>query len=211
MKKTIMLLIAISFISCSSEEKEHSIKNNLKNDRTKISGSEEYKLSIEKYGDQIHDTAVFPVRSFDRAVLYEISVSGEPRRTPFEYRTGKIKELSKEDLSEFLKIINTKESYGNTSAACFDPDLGIVLYDSEGIAMQYCIFSLNCNRIYGNPVIRAQYENENAKNGINGFSSDARKKLKEIYALWDFPYKKYSEFWDDESDLQNYLKNKKGH
>jgi len=205
-----MLLIAIYFISCSNDEqKEHSIKSNLKKDRTKISGREEYKLSIEKYGDQIHDTAVFPMRSYDRAVLYEISVTMEPRRTPFEYRTGKFKELSKEDLSEFLKIINSKESYGNTSAACFDPDLGIVLYDSEGIAMQYCIFSLNCNRIYGNPVIRAQYDNENSKNGLNGFSLDARKKLKEIYALWGFPYKKYSEFWDDENDLQNYINNKK--
>lgn len=59
-------------------------------------------------------------------------------------------------LSEQLKYrLGSKKSYGKSSAACFDPHLGFVFYNS-GVVVAHVTVCLDCNRLHSSIEIQAQ-------------------------------------------------------
>ena len=85
---------------------------------------------------------------YDKVIAYEFQGEGarmityclenEPRRI------SKTLELTESQLDPLLRILTSDSSYGNITAACFDPHLAIVYYRNEDILATIDI-CLDCN------------------------------------------------------------------
>lgn len=139
-------------------------------------------------------TAGFPGCDYYRAVVFELNGRPGPGADAvFRLRTGKQKELSEAELESFLELISNPDSYGDFTAACHDPRIGLVFYDEEGEVCSYLSLCLACNNLYTEPSLNLNLEPARE----TGFSKAMRKQLRDIFAEWGFPDNNHSEMFDD--------------
>jgi len=146
--------------------------------------------------------AVFPYSNSGLIRVYRLNCEGSCFKAEFRKRVSKGKIISREDLNRLLDILNDPASYNQLTAACFDPKFGLVVYDEEGVPMEFLSICMGCNNFRTFPgVIRVAYEKE----GIYGFSRDARERLRQLFLEWGIDYYGFSPLWDDESAYSEYL------
>jgi hypothetical protein len=137
----------------------------------------------------------FDTLKYDKVIAYdydgmsgrEIVKDGELIK-PDKYR-GRIfgqKELNREQTQRLHRILRDTASFGNRTAACFDPHLGIVYY-YKGKITGYISICIDCNFLRASMPIPAStmkriYYGPEAENYLiaYGFSRPARKKLNDF-------------------------------
>jgi hypothetical protein len=137
----------------------------------------------------------FDTLKYDKVIAYdydgmsgrEIVKDGELIK-PAQYR-GRIfgqKELNREQVQRFHRILRDTASFGNSTAACFDPHLGIVYY-YKGKIKGYISICIDCNYLRASASIPASlakkiYYGPESDNFLyaNGFSRPTRKKLNDF-------------------------------
>lgn len=221
MYKSLLFIFCVVLFSCSFEEprkmsKEHifiEAEINTSSGATALGIYEKLKFNdstkqIIKKGKHeftlISDTALsnkFSDLDFSKVIIYELTSYGfYGAESVFKYRTGNYKVLDKNIAHEFLKLISKKESYNNAIAACFDPRVGLVFYDSNDIPVKYVSICLSCNYLKSNPSIN--YSNNEQK----GFTIETRKKLHKLLEKSGLPDTQYSELFDDAELKEDFLK-----
>lgn len=145
----------------------------------------------------------FPNCSYTKVILYKLNGNGNHSgaNSVFRQRTHEFKELSPSDLKDFLKLINKKSSYGNSTAACHEPRIGLVFYDENEQACSYLSLCLDCNNIYTSPELNFAEK----MIPMHGFSIESRKKLHKIFEEWGFPDENFSPLFDDEALYREFL------
>ena len=123
----------------------------------------------------------------------------------FHQRTSQFKELTKTEVNYFLEIINNKQSYGNTTAACHEPQTGLVFYDAQGTPCSYLSLCMRCNNIYTSPKLQAKLSHKSR----GGFSLKTRKKLHKVFEVWGYPNVEYSFLFDDYELFERSLEHEK--
>lgn len=145
----------------------------------------------------------FPNCSYTKVILYKLNGNGNHSgaNSVFRQRTHESKELSPNDLKDFLKLMNTKSSYGNSTAACHEPRIGLVFYNKDETPCAYLSLCLDCNNVYSSPELNF------AEKIIpqHGFSIESRKKLHDIFEKWGFPDENFSPLFDDEELYSAFL------
>ncbi|MGH1338035.1 MAG: hypothetical protein ACRBFS_18080 [Aureispira sp.] len=137
--------------------------------------------------------------------VYHLNCEGECQEAVFRKRRDYGIEIPKQDFLDLVMILKAPASYDNSTAACFDPKLGVVVYDKDSIPTEFLSICLDCNNVRSYPgKLGVSYANEDMK----GFSQKARTQLRTLFFRWGIDYYGYSHFWDDEADFLAYKKQK---
>lgn len=145
----------------------------------------------------------FPYTNDSLVKIYRLDCQGRCRRAEFLKRTSKAIVISRNDLIELVDILKNSASYNNTTAACYDPGFGLVVYDSHDVPSEFLSICMNCNSARTYPgSFDIKYDNE----WLYGFSTDARNKIRALFKKWGLDYYGYSSFWDDEAEYNKFLK-----
>ena len=217
--KKIFYIIGLIFISQScgientavpKEEKEEAPSQEIVTTKSvkdpNIKGRKEL-LSFEtKYESQWTDKPQnFPYSKGAIFKVFKLDCSGECFKSEFRKRKSDGVEISEEDFSKLIEILREPKSYDNSTAACFDPKFGLVVYDKENIPTEFLSICLDCNSFRTYPgQIEVNYENEI----LNGFSKEARDQLRQMFFKWGIDDDGFSSFWDDEKEYAKYLEKK---
>jgi hypothetical protein len=131
-----------------------------------------FSQSSKGFNIKLIDSVVF--YDFDRMSKGEINSIIDARGNLNLKIIRKSFKLDKSKCVEFNEILNRKDSYGEVTASCFDPHLGIVFY-SKGIPKNYINICFACNALRANYRIVAQEQGKqgNGKNAyyiLNGMS-----------------------------------------
>lgn len=162
------------------------------------------RMEWEGFSQTIKDTTgIVPFHSFDYGMAYRIAGSaegGDEEQAFTRYRFQE-KRLDKSELNQFFSILNDKTSYGLYGAACFEPGLAVVLYDSIQKPVQAFAICLDCNHIESRPKISAKMDR---KLGFS-FRPEAIRKLKTIFnEQWNMHYYACSELFETEKECEKY-------
>ncbi|MBR9921688.1 MAG: hypothetical protein GYB31_12690 [Bacteroidetes bacterium] len=126
----------------------------------------------------------FPGSTISRVIFQELNGrGGHGLESVFEIRTGKSKELRPAEYQPFLELLHNPKSYGQYTAACHDPRVGLIFYNESDHIIGYISLCLACNNVYTRPRLAGlglSYQDA-------GFSKISRKKLRELFANWGFP------------------------
>jgi len=108
----------------------------------------------------------FPFVKFDKVILYDYEPSGEdPSLVDTNEKiisTVKIKKQIQLDTGSISKLnirIVNKRSYGQVTAMCFEPHLGIVYY-LKGKIVRHVLVCMTCNVLRADIDITAQHQNK---------------------------------------------------
>ena len=147
-------------------------------------------------------TPSFPGRTYSKVIVHQLNGQpGSRAQSVFELQTGKSAQLDSVHLVSFLKLINDPKSYGNLVAACHDPRVGMILYDSDDKVTSYLSLCMACNNLYTAPQLTLALDHN-----ASGFSLESRKKLHSILEGWGLPDWGFSPLFDDEELYLRYLK-----
>lgn len=113
------------------------------------------KKTIKKYSNP------FETLKYDKVVAYDYNGSPEMQIVidgnvlPLKDRIFKKKELANTQIDELNKTLGDTKSYGETTAACFEPHFGIVFFSNNKIVGHISI-CLACNYFESTPEIPAR-------------------------------------------------------
>jgi len=136
----------------------------------------------------------FDTLNYDQVKAYEFNGSGARKITHcLERETARINRdtvLTKELIKEFEKTITASGSYGQTTAACFDPHLAIVYYLDDQIVAVIDV-CLECNYLISTLDIPARSEfkidsGTEYERPLSGFSKETRQKIDEFLSKIEF-------------------------
>mgnify|MGYP003667858401 CR=1 FL=1 len=125
----------------------------------------------------------FSIIDSDSIVVYEYDgLSGLKIEDALESQPNKIINSAKVELNVikgFERAITDSNAYGNTTAACFDPHLGIVYWKKDSIMASISI-CLDCNYLESSKDILSEGNNqivisEDYSYPAKGFSKETRK------------------------------------
>lgn len=212
--KKVISIVAIALVSCSEHpsNKDGEISSiseiasmykepEIIMDSLEIAGLDEYKLFKENLVDTI---CAAPCIAYSYAKVYTLNkLIGESyTKKIFSCRDDNGVILSKAQLSSFYKIINNPKSYGRPTAACFEPYIGVVLYDSTDIPKQVFSVCLSCNNMESIPDLSSTQKLEN----LRGFNPKTRKELRRIFNSWGIEYYGLSMLSDSKSEIERLIK-----
>jgi hypothetical protein len=127
----------------------------------------------------------FSSLKFDKVIMYDFQESGEKgdaivdNNGKFLQTIFKQVQLDKETIKKVNARLGDKKSYGNGTAACFDPHCGFVYFLNNKIVGQVTI-CLSCNRLHSTIDIPAQKQGKQGKGKdayyiLDGLSKPFRK------------------------------------
>lgn len=211
-KILILALLFLSWMACQapSPPKETSTpppkKNRPKRKLTpQQQGRRELAAFEEKYNQQRTDTITFPPSKGAFYKAYSLRCSGECSQAVFNNRKDTGVNISEEEFLTLLTLLKAPNAYNNSTAACFDPKIGVVIYDADSIPSAFLSICLDCNNVRTHPGgLAVLYQKEQLK----GFSRKARNQLRTLFFSWGIDYYGFSPFWDKERDFEHYLKKK---
>jgi hypothetical protein len=208
------LIITAILISCQSvgaDASKGEVDNESARTLTIKDSIEEFKfkglMELRSFNAKYHVNrnnrpTEFPSTNDSLIKVYRLNCSGECYRAEFKNRISKGFEISRSDLEVLVGILEDSSSYNNSTAACYDPGFGLVVYDADGVPSEFLSICMNCNSARTFPgQLTINFENEN----LHGFSGEARNLLRELIMKWGVDYYGYSSFWDDEAEYKNYL------
>lgn len=141
-------------------------------------------------------TNPFDTLRYDKAIAYDydgypnLQIVANGQLLPVKKRIFKEKELTKQQVKRLNKIVGDKKSYGQTTAACFDPHFGVVYYNKNKIVGHVSV-CLACNFLKSTPDIPATHAH--ASDLCNecyafGFTKPARKSISKFVRELQFSH-----------------------
>jgi hypothetical protein len=136
---------------------------------------------------------------FDKAVLYDYEPDGEdPSLIDYNgqiLKTVKIKKQAQLDDATIKKLnakIGDRKSYGQVTAMCFEPHLGIVYY-LKGTVVRHALVCMGCNAFRADVDIPAQHQNKQGKGKEiyylgEGMSKSFRQFINRLLVKYDFSH-----------------------
>jgi hypothetical protein len=136
---------------------------------------------------------------FDRVVLYDYEPNGEdPSLVDNKGQIlthVKIKKQVQLDTSTIKKLntkMGDKKSYGQVTAMCFEPHLGIVYYHNGSIVRSVLV-CMNCNALRADIDIPAQHQNKQGEGNKtyylgDGMSKSFRQYINELLIMYNFSH-----------------------
>ena len=100
--------------------------------------------------------------------------------------------LDKLNEDNFTKLLGQKISYGNSTASCFEPHLGVVYYSNKK-PIAYINICLSCNRLYPSLTINAQLQGKQGEGDKiyytgDGMSKNFRQKINSLLVKYKFSH-----------------------
>ena len=101
-------------------------------------------------------------------------------------------QLDTATINKLNKKIDDKKSYGQVTAMCFDPHLGIVYY-LKGKAVRYVLVCMDCNALRSDVDIPAQHQNKQGQGNKayylgDGMSKSFRKFVNNLMTKYNFSH-----------------------
>jgi len=137
--------------------------------------------------------------SVDSIVFYDFGGRPEEEINSIIEKNGKLSKtviksakLDKLTADNFTKLLGQKTSYGSSTAACFEPHLGVVYYlNKKPIA--YIDICLSCNRLYPSLKINTQMQGKQGEGKevyytLNGISKSFRKEINSLLIKYKFSH-----------------------
>jgi len=146
----------------------------------------------------------FPHTKSNIYKVFMLDCAGDCLEAPFRNRISEGIEISENDFLDLISLLKDEKSFGNSTAACFDPKFGLVAYDTEMVPTEFLGICMSCNNFRTYP---GSIKLPGVPGYRRGFSDAARNELREIFAKWNLNYYGYSSLWDSESDYEDYLEN----
>lgn len=166
-----------------------------------MEASYELTKARKKYDDRLFSEEVLN-DSLAYVKVYPIQQRGSLDGSPFGDRSTDGKIIAISDYYKLVKILKSPKSYGNGMAACFEPKIGLIMYDREKIPLGHVSICLDCNQF------RSSLKTTAPNSPFRGFSKEARQKLRTLFFSWGFDY--YGFFHGDDEEVYNkYLESKK--
>lgn len=157
-------------------------------------GIEEYNNYLKKSAKkEENDSPKFSKSEFKKIIAYRLECNGECELAAFNKRISEGIEAPKARFLDFIKILENPNSYGAGQAACFDPKLGIVLYDSVNIPTEFMTICMDCNIIQTEP---GKIDIDLGKQIGHGLSKEARKQSRKIFKSWGINYDDTNQIFD---------------
>lgn len=152
----------------------------------------------KKYPNQIyHESLLQDSLAYVKAYpIRRVNMGG----SPFLDRMSKGVYVPISEYQELVTLLKDTRSYNTGVAACFYPKISLIMYDRDGIPLGYISMCLDCNQF------RATIATGQPNTAMQGFSKEARKKLRSLFAKWRFDYYGYMSGVDDEKEYRQYLK-----
>lgn len=198
-----VILFALWILACGQQEKVvvheaptktletiHSVY--LTNNKLKT-----YLSSALKVKPNLACQAPFKDLHYDKVIAYDYEGSMEAYVQVVEVQgfspvITKQQFLNQEQVNGLTQLLSAPSSYGETTAACFEPHLGIVFYQSDTMVLQLNI-CLDCNRITSTLPIPATQtvlvnEGEALEYAREGFSESAVSEIVSLFKALDFSY-----------------------
>ena len=93
----------------------------------------------------------------------------------------------------FTKLIGKKESYGGSTAQCFEPHLGVVYYYNKK-PIAYINICLSCNKLSSSLAIKSQLQGKNGEGDkvyytLDGMSNTFRQSIIALLVKFNFSHK----------------------
>jgi len=132
--------------------------------------------------------------SYDEVIAYEFQGDGglgiEKCLKEQKDKVSRQKELKKDQIKYLEELIISNESYGNATAFCFDPHLGIIYYKDGNVVFSIDI-CLSCNSLeVSNEIAAIKYKmiyvSEDYSYPAKGFSKEMRKSIHEFCSEIEF-------------------------
>ena len=134
----------------------------------------------------------------DSIVFYDFGGKPEEEITTI-IKNGKLSntviksnKLDKITGDNFTKLLGQKESYGSSTASCFEPHLGVVYYFNKK-PIAYINICLSCNRLDPSLIITSQLQGKQGQGkdiyyGLNGMSKKFRKEINSLLIKYKFSH-----------------------
>jgi len=124
---------------------------------------------------------IFPYSKGRIFKVYELDCSGECFKSEFRKRKSEGIEIAREDFLNLIKLLKNPKSYDNSTAACYDPKFGLIVYDKDNVPSEFLSICLGCNNFRTFPgQIEVSYENKI----LCGFSRETRNQLRQMFFKW---------------------------
>ena len=204
-------ILLAALVSCQNElpiipKNKISVSN--ENDKSPLDSTKHFafkgKLELQSFEAKYESKwtkkpTSFPFTNDSIIKVYRLNCPGECPRPEFNNRVSKGIEINRIELEKLVHILSDSKSYDNSTAACYNPGFGLVVYDQEGVPSEFLSICMNCNSARTYPgSFSIEYENEY----LYGFSSGARKSLRELFKSWGLDYDGYSSIWDDKAEME---------
>lgn len=110
----------------------------------------------------------------------------------FVKRITKQQVLNEKQTITLIGLITKKETYGSSTAACFNPNWSVVFFENNRVVL-VVDFCLDCNYLISSVPIPTQQSFENIERDgnfvlSNGFSKNGRKEIKQLTKELDMIY-----------------------
>ncbi|MDA9774321.1 hypothetical protein N9B82_05130 [Saprospiraceae bacterium] len=206
MKSILLVLLTIVIIhSCGNHQDNirnydsTTVASAIAKEKVKASphwqGLKELQLFENKYlRHWEHEPKVFPYSSGHTFRVFELHCPNECFKAEFNSRISLGTEIPKKDFLTLVDLLKNPNSYGNSTAACYHPRFGLVVYDNERIPLESMSICLECNSYDTYPGAIDVVLADNTK---QGFSKKTRTSLKQMFSSWGFDYNMHSLLWDE--------------
>lgn len=136
---------------------------------------------------------------FDRVIAYDYNDTMRPFRSIWDAERAAFaptilqqKALSEAEVQTVIELLTSPKTYGEGTAACFDPRLAIIFYQGQEktLVVDIC---LDCNYLQSSVAIPAQTRyvkdlGDGLSYPLKGFSRSAQKQIIELGKVLDFYY-----------------------
>jgi hypothetical protein len=158
----------------------------------------DYIISAKTIKPNLNNGRPFDKLNYDKIIAYDFAGSEEPYPAVID-RQGKFvpvvlgqKFLSQEQADKILSTLTSKSTYGEATAACFQPHFALVFYKDNKMITQINI-CLGCNYLISEIEIPAETHkkvNAGAKDeyAITGFTDKGKKAIKDLCRELNFTY-----------------------
>lgn len=158
----------------------------------------DYVITSKTVEPNLKNGQPFDKLDYNKVIAYDFAGSEEPYPAVIN-RQGKFvpvvlgqQYLSQEQADKIFSTLTSKSTYGETSAACFQPHFALVLYKDNKMINQINI-CLSCNYLISDVVIPAETHkkvNQGTKEeyAINGFTDKGKKAIIDLCKELNFTY-----------------------
>jgi hypothetical protein len=141
----------------------------------------------------------FLTLQYDSVLIYDFDWKGKQESFSIVDESGHLSSgvrnysrLDRKKYAKLNKLLGEKSSFGQSTAACFEPHLGIVYYQS-GKSIAHLSICMGCNRLESSVRIPAQEQGAQISEGVTyytgiGMSKSLRKFLNHLMVSHNFRY-----------------------
>lgn len=166
-------------------------------------------LDLSEDTQEDEKEAITPILQVD---IYELDYDNQefPGKNGFKRKSSVLskRKLGYFDFLALRSIINDSSSYTTSGAACFYPNIGVVVYEEASTILSELYICMHCNNseLYDS---NGTFTKVQRKDGKYGFSERVRNRIRSLIASYGFDTKySYALFYDYPGDyLQHQIHN----